>query len=86
MSVKSFIALGPGSKGVEHSTHNPKIWGLNPATGTGRQKRKKCVLFESVDKNQNYKSIPKKFYIKIFVYVRSKKIQIVQKMNNRMFL
>ncbi len=38
--VKRFITLDPGSTGVGHSTHNPKIGGSNPATGTGREKER----------------------------------------------
>ncbi len=34
---KVFITFAPGSTVVEHSTHNPKIEGLNPTTGTGRE-------------------------------------------------
>ncbi len=30
--------IGPGSTEVGYSTHNPKIVGLNPSYGTGRQK------------------------------------------------
>jgi hypothetical protein len=38
MTVKSFIVQAPGSTMVEHSTHNSKIKGSNPATGTRREK------------------------------------------------
>jgi hypothetical protein len=32
-----------GSTVVKHSTHNPKIEGLNPTPGTGREKKGKKV-------------------------------------------
>jgi hypothetical protein len=31
--------------GIEHSTHNPKVEGSNPATGTGRDKKFPNVFF-----------------------------------------
>jgi hypothetical protein len=31
----------PGAQWYKHSTHNPKIKGLNPATGTWREKMRK---------------------------------------------
>jgi hypothetical protein len=39
--VKSFVTFAPGSTVVEYSTHNPKIEGLNPTTGTGEEKKVK---------------------------------------------
>ncbi len=36
-----FITLASGSTVVQYLTHNPKIKGSNPATGTGREKKYK---------------------------------------------
>jgi hypothetical protein len=34
----------PDSSVVEHLTHNPKVNGSNPSTGTGKQKKAKNVI------------------------------------------
>jgi hypothetical protein len=46
MSVKRFLTLAPASTVVEHSTHKPKVKGLNPTIGTGREKtvKKRIII------------------------------------------
>ncbi len=41
MTVKNSIIKWPVTVVVEHLTNYPKIDGLNPAAGTGREKRQK---------------------------------------------
>ncbi len=43
-TIKTFIRLYPGSSVAEHSTHNSKIKGSNPATGAERDKTAKNFL------------------------------------------
>jgi hypothetical protein len=42
------VAFKPNGTKVQHLTHNPKIKGLNPTTGTEREKKGKKVTFKAV--------------------------------------
>jgi hypothetical protein len=42
--IRQCLRLCPGSRVVEHSPYDPKIKGLSPATGTGREKMAKINI------------------------------------------